>query len=105
MKLIISAKDFRVNQWLKDYVTKKMEKLEKLLPETVDAKVELDHDHNQHTGLVYRAEASVTLGGKTIKAGEKGITMEAAIDLTVPKLVAQVKKFKDKRQTLQRRGK
>ncbi|MFA6553676.1 MAG: ribosome-associated translation inhibitor RaiA [Patescibacteria group bacterium] len=104
MKLIISAKDFRVNQWLKDYSAKKMDKLEKLLPADAEAKIELDHDHNQHTGLVYRAEASVLLGGKTIKAGEKGTTMEAAIDLTVPKLIQQVKKFKDKRQTLQRRS-
>jgi len=103
MKLIISAKDFRINQWLKDYVTKKMGKLGKLLPADVAAKVELDHDHNQRTGLVYRAEASVMLGSKAIKAGEKGTTMEAAIDLTVPKLIQQVKKFKDKRQTLQRR--
>ncbi len=105
MKLTISAKNFKVNQWLKDYVMKKMGKLDKLIPANVTAKVELDHDHNQRTGLVYRTEASVLLGGKTIKAGEKGMTMESAIDLTVPKLISQVKKFKDKRQTLQRRTK
>lgn len=104
MKLTISAKDFQLNQWQKDYATKKMSKLEPLVPENVGAKIELDHDHNQRTGLVFRAEASVTLGGKTIKAGEKGQSLEAAIDLTVPKLVNQVKKFKDKRQTIQRRS-
>ncbi len=105
MNLIISAKNFRLGKWVKDYAMKKMSKLEQLLPVATDAKIELDHDHNQRTGLVYRVEASATLGGKTIKAGEKGATMEAAIDLTVPKLIAQVKKFKDKRQTMQRRRK
>ncbi|MFH1207908.1 MAG: ribosome-associated translation inhibitor RaiA [Patescibacteria group bacterium] len=105
MKLIISAKDFKLSQWLKDYSAKKMSKLERLLPDDIEAKIELDHDHNQRTGFVFRAEASVMLGGKAIKAGEKGTTIEAAIDLTVPKLIQQVKKFKDKRQTLQRRNK
>ena len=104
MKLIISAKDFKLTSGLTMLVTKKMTKIERLVPVGTLTKVELDHDHNQRTGLVFRAELSVQLGRRTIKAGQKGETINAVIDLSLPKLIEQIVRHKEKRLTVQRRS-
>lgn len=102
MNIIVSAKTFKLSDYLVEYVEKKLEKLARLVPKDTDVKVELDHDHNQHTGLVFRVEVSLHLGKTVIKAGEKAEHMNEAIDLCVPKLVHHVVKFKDKLRTKQR---
>jgi putative sigma-54 modulation protein len=95
--LIISGKDFKLTPQIKEYVTKKMGKVSKLAYRPIsEMKIELDVDHNQRTGNIYRAEASVILAGKIIKAGEKADNLRAAIDLTIPKIIRQVEKVKEK---------
>lgn len=95
--IIISAKTFKITPTLKDYATKQMRHAEKFSPLPVkELKVELDHDKNQKTGLVFRAEMSIILSKKIIKAGQKGETMREAIDLCAPKLFRQIKKYKTK---------
>lgn len=97
MAIIISAKTFKLTEPLKSYVTKEMNHALKFSPVPVEeAKVELDHDDNQRTGLVFRTEMSVVLGRKIIKAGQKGTNMRESIDLCVAKLTQQIKKFKGK---------
>ncbi|MDD5040167.1 MAG: HPF/RaiA family ribosome-associated protein [Patescibacteria group bacterium] len=97
MEIIISAKTFKLTAPVKAYVTKEMTHALKFSPVPVEeARVELDHDDNQRTGLVYRTEMSVILGKKVIKAGQKGNSLRESIDLTVPKLIQQLRKFKGK---------
>lgn len=95
--IIITGKDFKLTQPLKDYVSRKMEKITKLSSLQIrDIKIELDFDKNQKSGLIYRAEMSVQLPGRILKAGEKAYNMREAVDLCIPKLVEQVTKYKDK---------
>jgi putative sigma-54 modulation protein len=95
--VIISGKDFKLNQTLQNYVAKKMEKISKLASLPIKSiKVELDADKNQKSGQIYRAEMSVQLPGKILKSGQKGYNMREAIDLCLPKLAEQVTKYKDK---------
>ncbi|MFA5134469.1 MAG: ribosome-associated translation inhibitor RaiA [Patescibacteria group bacterium] len=103
--LIISAKTFKITPTLTDYVTKQMRHAEKFSPVPVqEMKVELDHDKNQRTGLVFRVEMSIVLSKKIIKAGQKGQTMREAIDLCVPKLIRQIEKYKTKRSEKRKPG-
>jgi len=95
--IIISAKTFKINKQQKDYLTKQLNKAAKFSPAPIkEMKAELDHDKNQRTGLVFRAELSIQLPGKVIKAGQKAEHMREAIDLCVPKLIRQIKKYKGK---------
>jgi len=95
--LIITGKDFKLTPSLKAYVSKKMGKLDEFSSVRIlEAKVELDVDHNQKSGLIYRTEMSVQLPGTIFKAGQKAYNMREAIDLCLPKLTEQVMKYKDK---------
>ncbi|MFA6098262.1 MAG: ribosome-associated translation inhibitor RaiA [Patescibacteria group bacterium] len=95
MSITISGKDFKLDEALKVYITKKVEKIDQLLPGVpTKIKVELDFDHNQKTGLINRVEISVEMPGENIKAGQKAEHMREAIDLCMPKLIRQIKKFK-----------
>ncbi len=95
--IIISAKTFKINKAQKDYVTKQLNKAARFSSAPIkEMKAELDHDKNQRTGIVFRVELSVQLPGKVIKAGQKAKHMREAIDLCVPKLIRQIKKYKGK---------
>lgn len=96
MALIISAKTFKLTPTLKNYVTIRLKRVLKFYPLVQELKAELDHDHNQRSGLVFRAELSARIGSRTLKAGQKAEHMEEAIDLCMPKLVRQVEKLHQK---------
>jgi len=105
MPLVISGKNFKLTSGLKAYVEKHVDRLTKFSPSPVkEVRVELDHDHNQQTGLVYRAEISLMLTDKTIKAGEKAEHMEEVINLCIPKIISQLEKFKSKKMEKRKPG-
>jgi ribosomal subunit interface protein len=54
--------------------------------------------------VVLRSEINLILGNKIMHAEAEAEDAYAAIDLLIPKLKEQIGKFKDKKQTLQRRG-
>ena len=57
---------------------------------------------NQHKGNIFRAEISLHLSGKVLKAGQKAEHMREAIDLCIPKITQQINKYKTvKRKNLQ----
>jgi ribosomal subunit interface protein len=96
--IIITGKDFKLTSPLKAYVTRKMTKISRLSSLRLEEiKIELDFDKNQKSGLIYRTEMSVQLPGTMLKAGQKGHSMQEAINLCIPKLIEQVTKYKDKK--------
>src|SRR3989344_2550455 len=70
----------------------------------VDAKVELERDKHHKSGQVFRAEVMLIVGGKVMRGETRAEDVYAAIDLVIPKIKDQIGKFKDKKQTLTRRG-
>lgn len=88
---------------VKRYVEEKIGHLEKYLV-ALEAKVELARDRHHHTGEVFRAEVTMPVGGRSIRAEATSGDVYSAIDLVIPKLKEQIEKFKSKRRTLQRRG-
>ncbi|MBI5037906.1 MAG: ribosome-associated translation inhibitor RaiA [Candidatus Kerfeldbacteria bacterium] len=104
MPTIISGKNFKLSPTLQDYVTQELRKLEKFSSQIISSKAELDHDHNQHTGKVYRVELSVRLPGIVLMAGQKAEHMRTAIEQCLKKLERQVTKYKDKQTDRSRRS-
>ncbi|MDP2684392.1 MAG: ribosome-associated translation inhibitor RaiA [bacterium] len=94
MPTIISGKNFRLNQPLKNYIQQKLKKIKNMSPNILEFKVELDKDKNQHTGDIFRVEISLKLAGKILMAGQKAEHMREAIDLCIPKITKQINKYK-----------
>src|SRR5690349_14011695 len=96
MNITIGAKDFDLTPAIKEYVTEKMEKLDKYHPNIERISVELDVDHNVTKGLKHRIEVWVRWPGGEVQAGAKAEHMNEAIDLVFPKLERQLVKDKER---------
>ena len=104
MDLIISGKDFRLTPSLKAYVEQKIGRLSRFWRRIIRTRVELDVDHNQRSGDIYRVEAKVEVPGPDIRLGIKARAMYAAIDLIANKLERLIGKAKAKTESRFRRG-
>jgi putative sigma-54 modulation protein len=103
MNIAIKGTNLTLTPSVKQYVNDKIGHLAKFIVAT-EAKVELEREKHHKTGLVFRAEVMLVVGGKVMRAEINAEDIYAAIDLLIPKLKEQIGKFKDKRQTLTRRG-
>jgi putative sigma-54 modulation protein len=103
MNIAIKGTNLTLSPSVKDYVKEKIGNLEKFIG-AMEAKVELERDRHHQSGLVFRAELMLIVGGKVMRAEAGGEDIYAAIDLVIPKMKEQIGKFKDKKQTLRRRG-
>ncbi len=103
MNIIIKATNLGLTPSIKSYVEEKIGSLGKFL-KAQEARVELERDAHHRTGDVFRAEVLVILGKKTLFAESSSADIYSSVDLVIPKLKEQISKFKDKKQTLERRG-
>ena len=98
MDIIISGKNFKLTPSLKTYVEQKIGRLGRFWQRIIRTRVELDVDHNQKSGDIYRVETKIEVPGPDIRLGVKASDMHAAIDLIVPKLERLIGKAKAKTQ-------
>jgi putative sigma-54 modulation protein len=76
---------------LRNYVSSKLERVERHFDHVIDAEVVLEVSK-----LLRKAEATVHLSGRTVHAEAEHEDMYAAIDAMVDKLDRQTRKFKEK---------
>jgi putative sigma-54 modulation protein len=103
MNINIKATHIELTPSIKEYIEEKIGGLGKYIVAS-EAHVELARDKHHQTGLVFHSDINLIVGNKVMHAEAEGEDAYAAIDLLIPKLKEQIGKFKDKRQTLQRRG-
>ena len=109
MKIIFKKKDFEITPSVESYVQKKMETLEKFFKSFGEDKriieVELGRATvRQKSGDIFRAEINLNLGGKAFRAESEQSDLLAAIDETRDDLEQEIKKFKEKKETIFIRG-
>lgn len=104
MNISIKGTNLDLTPAVKRYVNDKIGGLEKYLKGVLEVKVELERERKHRSGNVFRAEAMIIVGRKNMWADADSEDIYSAIDLVVPKLKEQISKFKDKRETLQKRG-
>ncbi|TXK80940.1 ribosome hibernation-promoting factor, HPF/YfiA family [Paenibacillus sp. N3.4] len=93
MNISIRGEHLEVTEALRDYVDKKLSRLERYFeaPLTSDVQVKL----NVIKGM-QAVEVSIPLTGVLLRAEERNTDMYASIDLVVDKLERQIRKFKTK---------
>ena len=92
MQINISGHHVDLTPSLRDYVTNKMEKLERHFDHITNTQVTLSVEK-----LRQKAEASVHVSGADIFAQSESQDMYASIDLLIDKLDRQIIKHKEKR--------
>ena len=104
MIINIKGTNLDLTEPLKTYALDKFGALGKYLKGEVHTKIELERQRKHQSGNVFRAECLIVVGGKDIRADAVSEDIYASIDLVIPKLKEQINKFKDKRDTLRKRG-
>ena len=89
MKVQVRGRNIDVTAALKDYVEKRIRKLERYLDNMGDAQVTLSVEREFH-----RIEVTVPINGMILRGEESTGDMYASIDLVVEKLEKQIEKYK-----------
>jgi putative sigma-54 modulation protein len=97
MKVDIQSIHFDADQKLLDFINKKIEKVGTYYEDirSIDVYLRLEKDAEKDNKTV---EVKINLNHNPIFAKEHSSTFEAATDMVLDKLVAQVKKHKEKLQ-------
>lgn len=91
MRFDIRGKNIEVTEALKDYVEKRLSKLEKFIEDVRVAQVTLSVEGDSH-----KVEVTIPLNGVMLRGEEETEDMYSSIDLVVDKLEKQIDKYKTK---------
>ncbi len=121
MEIIIRSKNVEVTDHIKDYADKKLSSAFRLIPQItkneekdtertgrdvdrIVLEVELEKITGNEKGHIFRAEAQMKIPGKLIKAEDTAETLKTSIDEVSYELKRQLKDYKEKRETMRRKG-
>lgn len=91
MQIKVTFRNTEAEDWLKDYVDKKLSKLEKYIDKPMDANVILSVEKFRNV-----AEIKLQSKGMKLNGREEAKEMVLAIDNVVDKVERQIKKYKEK---------
>ncbi|AWV06553.1 ribosome hibernation-promoting factor, HPF/YfiA family [Marilutibacter maris] len=91
MRIETHGQQIDVTPALRDYVETKLSRLERHYEQPLDVRAQLSLDKPEH-----KAEATVSIAGRTLHADANAIDMYAAIDLLADKLDRLLLKHKEK---------
>lgn len=91
MRIEVRGKNIEVTEALKDYVEKRLSKLEKFIEDVRVAQVTLSVEGESH-----KVEVTIPLNGVILRGEEETEDMYSSIDLVVDKLEKQIDKYKTK---------
>lgn len=103
MQLLVQGRNVEITDWVREYVHKKVGKLERFLPQVTDARVELTHNAARAAEDRYTAQITMWSRGQILRAEESTSDILASIDATVDKLAHQIRRFKGRRTQNRRR--
>jgi putative sigma-54 modulation protein len=96
MQLHVKGKNLEVSDSMRQYVERKLQKLDRRVHELTEVEIELAVERNPSIAESQVAEAIVHLKGHTLRARETARDMKTAVDQLVDKLVRQVRDLHDK---------
>jgi putative sigma-54 modulation protein len=104
MQLIVHGRNVDITDWVREYVQKKVGKLERFLPQVREARAELTHTPTRAAEDRYTAQLTVWANGQILRAEESTADIFASIDASVDKLYRQVRRYKGRRYDGRRRA-
>ena len=97
MEYIVKARNFELNEKIKDYSERKIkDKIEKLLERTTKTEVKYGLEKNPRISENNRVEVTAFTSGAVIRVTDTGTDVFAAIDKVSSKLERQIKKYREK---------
>jgi len=104
MELQIRSNGTKVTDGMREFIDRRMSKLDRLADKVVDAQLELRTETPRTGPPETTAQLTLHTGKHILRAEERAEDPAKAIDAAVDKLVVQVRKFNDKRKSRRRRA-
>lgn len=98
MELIIKGKNVEITDRLRDYVEKKVGKLDRYLPSISEAWVELSTEETRSAQDRQVCQITVRSNGTILRAEERSDDIFFSIDTVLDKMYRQIARYKGKRQ-------
>ncbi len=98
MDIIIHGRNVDITPRLQSYVERKVERLDRYMPNIIEVHVDLAEEKSSRTGD--RQVAQITLRndrGTILRAEERTVDLFAAVDAVVDKMYRQIERYKGKR--------
>lgn len=96
-KLVIKGKNIDVTPALKDYIGKKLSRLDKYAQHIIEIVVEMHVEKNPRIADNNIIDVNIYANGAVLRGEEANPDMYASIDLVVDKLDRQMKKYEEKK--------
>ena len=97
MQVILKGKNIEITDWLREYVDKKLNRLDRYLPEIQEVRIELSVQKTRSSQDRQVAQITVRSNGVILRAEERTDDVFAAIDAVVDKMHRQIARYKGKR--------
>jgi putative sigma-54 modulation protein len=104
MKVMVHGRNVDVTDYVKEYVTKKVGKLERYLPQINEVRAELTQNMTRSADDRFTAQVTLWANGQILRAEESTSDIFASIDATVDKMSSQIRRFKGRRYDNRRRA-
>lgn len=104
MKLDVHGRNIEVTDWIREYVEKKVDRLERFLPEVREARADLVYSDTRAAADRYTAQLTIWSNGQILRAEESTGDIFASIDAIVDKMYRQIDRMKGRRATIKRRS-
>ena len=97
MEIYIKGKNFVVSDRVRDYVEKKIGKLDRYLPDIEEARVEITQEKTKSAQDKNIVQVTLRAAGTILRAEERSNAIYACIDTVTDKIHRQVARYKGKR--------
>jgi putative sigma-54 modulation protein len=104
MQIIVTTKNVELSDWLRSYVEKKVNKLDRYLPTIDEARVELSVHKTKSVGDSQVVQLTLRANGAILRSEERSADMQSSIDAVMDKITRQIERYKGKHYRSQNRG-
>ena len=104
MELQIRSNGTRVTDGMREFIDRRMSKLDRLAEHVVEANLELRTVENRTGAELTTAQLTLHTGRHILRAEESDAEPTRAIDAAIDKLIRQVRKYNDKKVSRRKRG-
>jgi putative sigma-54 modulation protein len=104
MQLTVHGRHLEVTDWIQQYIEKKVNRLERYLPQVQEMRAELTQSETRAAADRYTAQITVWANGQILRAEESTSDIFASIDVTIDKMAKQLQRFKGRRFQSRRRA-
>ncbi len=104
MELQIRSNGTKVSDGMREFIDRRMAKLDRLAEHVVDAHLELRTEESRTGAEITTAQLTLRTGRHVLRAEERDAEAARAVDAAIDKLISQVRKYNDKKVSRRKRG-